>query len=310
VTYSIVARDEVSGAMGIGCESHFFAPGASVTWAEPGVGVVATQSFVDPRYGHFGLVGLREGRRGADILVELCANDPNSQVRQVALVGANGDAATWTGENCIGFAASISEGPVAVAGNMLANADVIPAMLAAYQSSLPSASGSTGLGERILRAMRAAEDAGGDVRGSQGAVLVVVDRERTAEPWAHRPIDLRVDDARDPIGELHRLFILRQAFDPVYATIMAPGLMVGEFHEPMPGDLDRAAAALTNSAVVVGANQEARFWHAILLVRAGRTDDARILFKAATRVVPALSKLADKLVAAGILSEAQRNMLR
>jgi uncharacterized Ntn-hydrolase superfamily protein len=309
VTYSIVARDEVSGAMGIGCESHFFAPGASVTWAEPGVGVVATQSFVDPRYGQLGLVGLRDGRSCADILAELRASDPNPEVRQVALVGATGDAATWTGENCIGFAASISAGPVAVAGNMLATADVIPAMLAAYQSSSP-AGGPNPLGERILRAMRAAEDAGGDVRGSQGAVLVVVDGERTAEPWAHTPIDLRVDDARNPIEELQRLLILRQAFDAVYATIMAPGLMIGEFHEPMPGDLDRAAAALTNSAAVIGDNQEARFWHAVLFARAGRTYEARILFKAATKVVPALSKLADKLVTAGILSEAQRNTLR
>ena len=309
MTYSVVARDDVSGAIGIGLELHFFAPGASATWAEPGVGVVATQAFLDPRYGQLGLAGLREGRRGADILAELRASDPNPQVRQVALVGATGDAVAWTGENCIGYAASISAGPVAVAGNMLANADVIPAMLAAYQSS-PSASGPTGLGERILRAMRAAEDAGGDVRGSQGAVLVVVDGEPTAEPWAHTPIDLRVDDARDPIGELQRLLMLRQAFDPVYATIFTPGLMVGEFHEPMPGDLDRAAAALTNSAAVIGDNQEARFWHAVLFARAGRSHEASILFKAATRVVPALSKLADKLVAAGILSEAQRNTLR
>ena len=104
--------------------------------------------------------------------------------------------------------------------------------------------------------------------------------------------------------------MLRKAFDPVYATILAPGLMVGEFHEPVPGDLDRAAAALTNSAAVIGDNQEARFWHAVLLARAGRSHEARTLFKAATKVVPALSKLADKLMAAGMLSEVQRNTLR
>ena len=232
-------RDEISRAIGVGCESHFFAPGASVTWTEPGVGVVATQAFVDPRYGQLGLAGLREGRHGADILGQLRANDPNPEVRQVLLVGAAGDAAAWTGQNCIGFAASLSEGSVAVAGNMLANADVIPAMLAAYRAS-PAGSGPNGLAARILSAMRAAEDAGGDVRGSQGAVLVVVDGEPTAEPWAHKPIDLRIDDASDPIGELGRLLKLRQAFDPVYATMFAPGLMVGPFHEPAPGDLARA----------------------------------------------------------------------
>jgi hypothetical protein len=86
--------------------------------------------------------------------------------------------------------------------------------------------------------------------------------------------------------------------------------MVGEFYEPAPGDLDRATAALTNSAAVIGDNQEARFWHAILLARAGRSDQARTLLKAATRVVPMLSQLADKLVDAEFLSEEQRNALR
>jgi pimeloyl-ACP methyl ester carboxylesterase len=243
-----------------------------------------------------------------DILGELRASDPNPEVRQVLLVGAAGDAAAWTGENCIGFAASLSEGPVAVAGNMLANADVIPAMLAAYRSS-PAGKGANGLGARILSAMRAAEDTGGDVRGSQGGVLVVVDGEPTAEPWAHKPIDLRVDDASEPIGELERLLKLRQAFDPVYATMFAPGLMVGPFHEPAPGDLARAAAALADASAVIGDNQEARFWHAILLARSGAWTEARTLFAAATKVVPALSQLADKLVSARILSQAQREAL-
>ena len=309
MTYTIVARDDRSGAIGIGCESHFFAPGASVTWTEPGVGAIATQAFVDPRYGHLGLGQLAGGSAAGEVIARLMLDDPNPEVRQVALVGSRGDAAAWTGGNCIGFAGSLVEGPVAVAGNMLANAEVVAAMLVGYRS-VPDEGGARGLARRIHGAMRAAEEAGGDVRGSQGAVLVVVDGERTDEPWKHRPIDLRVDDAKDPIGELERLLDLRQAFDPVYATMFAPGLMIGEFHEPTPGDLTRTSSALSEAARVIGDNQEANFWHAMLLARAGRHHEARALLDAAVAVVPALADLAHRLVAAKILSGAQFDALR
>ena len=309
MTYTIVARDDRSGAIGIGCESHFFAPGASVTWTEPGVGAIATQAFGDPRYGYLGLRQLAGGSAADEVISRLKADDPNPEVRQVVLVGSRGDASAFTGGNCIGFAGSLVEGPVAVAGNMLANAEVIPAMLVGYRSA-PAGDGARGLARRLHSAMRAAEEAGGDVRGSQGAVLVVVDGERTDEPWKHRPIDLRVDDAKDPIGELGRLLDLRQAFDPVYATMFAPGLMVGDFQEPTPGDLMRASSALSDAARVIGDNQEANFWHAALLARAGRHREARDLLDAAIAVVPALADLAHRLVAARILSKAQVDALR
>jgi len=103
--------------------------------------------------------------------------------------------------------------------------------------------------------------------------------------------------------------MLRRAFEPVYATMFAPGLMVGPFHEPAPSDLARAAAALADASAEIGDNREARFWHAILLARSGAWTEARTLFDAATRVVPALSQLADKLVSARILSQAQRDAL-
>ena len=302
MTYSIVARDEASGAMGVACQSHFFAPGAVVTWAEPGVGVVATQAFVDGRYGQQSLAGLRAGRPAEQIVADLISYDPHPEVRQFALVGRNGSAAVHTGEACIESTGALSLGGVAVQGNMLANDQVLPAMMDAYLKE-PYLDGPDGLARRLLRAMRAGEDAGGDVRGSQGAVLVVVDGEPTDAPWNHKPIDLRVDDHVDPITELERLLELRLAFDPVYQTMFAPGLMVGGYHEPNPGDLERTRRELEQSIVVVEPNQEARFWLGVLLARSGSIPEARQELRATYAVNPGLTAMTRRLVTAGILTE-------
>jgi uncharacterized Ntn-hydrolase superfamily protein len=284
VTYSIVARDEQSGAMGVACQSHFFAPGAVVTWAEPGVGVVATQAFVDGRYGQRSLAGLRAGRRPDQIVADLIRDDAHPEVRQFALVGRSGPAAVHTGAACIQSTGDLSAGGVAVQGNMLANDQVLPAMMDAFLQD-QDITGPGGLARRLLRAMRAGEDAGGDARGSQGAVLVVVDGKPTDAPWDHKPIDLRVDDHVDPIGELERLLELRLAFDPVYQTMFAPGLIV----EP---------------------NQEARFWLGILLARSGSTAEARKELRRCYAANPGLTVMTRRLVTAGILTEQEYEELQ
>ncbi|HEY9315157.1 DUF1028 domain-containing protein [Williamsia sp.] len=297
MTYSIVARDPVTGSFGTACQSHFFAPGASVTWARAGYGAVATQAFVRGGYGGAGTARLGD-ETAPLVLREMLAADRHPEVRQVLMVGADGIAAAHTGSSCIESCGDIVDGDVAVAGNMLANNDVLPAMIEGYRSSrLPFA-------DRLLAAMVAAEEAGGDARGSQGASLLVVDGTVDDDPWDHKPIDLRVEDHPDPICELTRLLTLRRSFDAVSAAMFAPGLMVGDFREPAAGDLDRALDALLSAADVLAPNPEPLFWRAMLLLRSGRTDDARAGFAALFDENPHLRQFSERVAAAGFVDAA------
>ncbi|NWJ72689.1 DUF1028 domain-containing protein [Pseudonocardia sp. ICBG1122] len=304
MTYSIVARDPATEQLGVGCESHFFAPGAGVTRADPGVGAVATQAFVDGRYAAAGMAALAAGRPAAEVLDDLLRTDPHPQVRQVALVGRSGDAASWTGGACIGFCGGIIDGAVAVQGNMLASDRVLPDMLAAYLSSFGD------LAERVMAAMEAAEAAGGDVRGSQGASLVVVDGDQVDDPWNHRPVDLRVDDHPDPVGELRRLLGQRRAFDAVSSTMFAPGLMVGPYREPESGDRDRALARLGVAAEVMEGNPEADFWAGVLLARSGDRTAARERLAGPLRINPRLHDFLERVAEAGFLDRDRIEELR
>jgi len=296
MTYSIVARDDASGQLGVACESHFFAPGAAVTWALPGIGAIATQAFIDGRYGGTGMSMLAGGATAAEILGKLTAEDPHPEVRQVGLVGVSGDAASWTGSSCIAAAGGLVDGPVAVQGNMLEDTSVLPAMIEAYHRS------DGDLAERLMCAMEAAEAAGGDIRGSQGAALLVVGGDAALDPWNHKPVDLRVDDHPEPIGELRRLLGYRRAFDAVSGTMFAPGLMVGPYREPRAGDRDRALAALAAAAQVMIGNPEADFWRGILLARSGDLAGARDQLAAALAANPRLATFLDRLAAAGFLN--------
>lgn len=304
MTYSIVARDPVTGQLGVACESHFFAPGAGVTWARPGVGAIATQAFIDGRYGGVGLDMLAAGVAADDVVARLGAADPHPEVRQVGMVGATGDAATVTGGACIAVAGGIVDGPVAVQGNMLDNDDVLPAMLAAYRHAAGD------LAERMMTAMEAAEHAGGDIRGSQGAALLVVGGEQVDDPWNHVPVDLRIEDHTDPIGELRRLLTYRRAFDAVSGTIFAPGLMVGEYAEPEPGARDRALADLAAAAEVMTGNPEAAFWRGILLARSGDLSAARDQLHEPLRANPRLATFLGRLAAAGFIGHDDLEKLR
>lgn len=304
MTYSIVARDERTGQLAAACESHFFAPGVGVTWATPGVGAIATQAFVDGRYGGAGTAGLGAGRPAAEVLDELLAADPHPEVRQVALVGPSGDAASWTGQACIGFCGNIVDGPASVQGNMLGDERVLPTMLDAYRSATGD------LAERVMVAMEAAEAAGGDVRGSQGAALVVVNGQRVDDPWNHRPVDLRVDDHADPIAELRRLLGYRRAFDAVSGTMFAPGLMIGPYREPEPGDRDRALAELAAAASVTTGNPEADFWSGVLLARSGDLERAREHLTGPLRSNPRLYGFLGRLAEAGFLTHDDLEKLR
>jgi uncharacterized Ntn-hydrolase superfamily protein len=193
VTYSIVARDPTSGELGVAVQSRSFNTGAACAWAEAGVGAVATQSFTERRYGPRGLALLAEGREPREALDELLAADESRAIRQVAFVDVHGATAAHTGTSCIPHAGDLAAENVSVQGNMLRSADVWPAMGEAFDSTAGT------LAERLLAALDAAEAAGGDYRGRQGAGLVVVSGEPDELPSVDRVFDLRVDDHEEPL---------------------------------------------------------------------------------------------------------------
>jgi uncharacterized Ntn-hydrolase superfamily protein len=201
-TYSIVARDPSTGDLGVAVQSHWFGVGAVVAWARPGVGAVATQSVVEVAHGPNTLERLQEGLVAPAALGAVLREDPLAHFRQLGVVDAGGGVAVHTGSGCIPCAGEAAGEELACQANMMAN-DTVPAAMAGAYSAHDG-----DLAERLLAALDAAEDGGGDVRGRQSAALLVVPAQ--GEPWRVR-FDVRVEDHADPLGELRRLVRLARA---------------------------------------------------------------------------------------------------
>jgi uncharacterized Ntn-hydrolase superfamily protein len=206
-TYSIVARDPKTGELGVAVQSHYFSVGPVVPWAESGVGAVATQSLVLVDYGPQGLDLMRAGLTARQALDSLLKADAHNEGRQVAMVDAKGNVATYTGPKCIPDAGHLEGDQFSVQANLMSNPTIWPAMKAAYEKAEGD------LAERLLRALEAAEKAGGDIRGRQSAAILVVRGQSSGKPWADKLFDLRVEDSADPLKELRRLMRLRRAYN-------------------------------------------------------------------------------------------------
>ena len=284
-TYSIVARDPATGELGVAVQSHWFSVGSVVTWAEAGVGAVATQSFTEISYGPLGLEAMRNGKSAAEALTELRAKDPHPEVRQVAFVDSAGRVAVHTGESCIPGAGHRTGEGYSVQANLMLTAEVPDAMARAYESA-------TGpLAERLLAALEAAQGVGGDIRGKQSAAILVVRAETSEQPWLDRRVDLRVDDHEHPLAELGRLLRLHRAYE-----------LMNEGDEAMAaGDMERALARYAAAEAMFPENDEFLFWHAVTLVTNGRVDDALPLFARAFRTHPSWMLLVPRLQRAGHL---------
>ena len=198
-TFSIVARDPQTGELGVAVQSHWFSVGSIVPWAEAGIGAVATQSFVDPSYGKLGLDLMRAGKSAPDTLKSLLAGDEGRDVRQVAMIDAQGRVAAHTGSKDIQAAGHIVGRDYSVQANLMLDEKVWPAMSRAFETTKGD------LAERMLAALDAAQEAGGDIRGRQSAALIVVSGKPTGRSWSDRLFDLRVDDHSEPLKELRRL---------------------------------------------------------------------------------------------------------
>lgn len=289
-TFSIVARDAATGEVGVAVQSHWFCVGCIVTWAEAGVGAVATQSFVEPAYGRDGLRLMRQGVAAPEALARLLKEDVARNVRQVAFIDAAGRVGTWTGSKDIPAAGDLVGTPsgghpesitidgapedgrihvgdgFSVQANMMLNDRVWPAMARAFRET------GGDLADRMLAALDAGQAAGGDARGRQSAALLIVRGRSTGRPWQDRIFDLRVDDAEYPLKELRRLVLLQRAYNHMNAGDLAveKGDREGALREY--GAAERIAAATPD--ILPSRLNEMRFWHAVALVNMNRLDEA------------------------------------
>ncbi|HVC70890.1 MAG TPA: DUF1028 domain-containing protein [Acidimicrobiales bacterium] len=197
MTYSIVARDPESGQFGVAVQTCWFSVGAIVPWAIAGVGAVATQAMVELAYGPRCLDKLVTGADARRSLDAVRAGDEASGLRQVAVVDGGGGVSAFTGDLCIDFAGHQTGDGYSVQANMMASADVWPAMADAFET------GKGPFPERLLGVLRAGERAGGDARGRMSAAILIVKADRQDHPWEGRVVDIRVDHHDQPSTNSH-----------------------------------------------------------------------------------------------------------
>ncbi len=294
-TFSIVARDPATGEMAVGVQSHWFAVGTIVSWGASGVGVVATQSFVNPAYGPDGLQLMARGHAAGEALRLLVEKDEGRDFRQVAFMDVHGEVANFTGEKCIRFASGESGENFSVQANMMLNDLVVPAMGRAFEKwkDLP-------LAERVLRAMMAAQDAGGDIRGKQSASLIVVGPDRVEEPWLDKKIDLRVDDHDEPLKELDRLLKVHRAYDH-----MNRGDLAVERN-----DMEQALEEYGAAEALFPENLEMKYWKAVSLANNGKFEESLPIFRYVFERDDNWRELTRRLPASGLITVPGREMAR
>lgn len=288
-TFSIVARDPATGEMGVAVQSHWFSVGSIVTWAEAGVGAVATQSFVDPGYGLRGLELMRGGTSGVDALATLLAKDAQREVRQVAMIDAQGRVAAHTGALAIAAAGHRLGHQYSAQANLMANDRVWPAMADAFERTAGD------LADRMLAALDAGQKAGGDIRGTQSAAILIVKGTSSGRPWAgaDRVFDLRVEDSPAPIAELRRLIRLQRA----YAHANRGDELMSE------QNVDHALREYREAARLAPEIEELPFWQAVTLASIGRVEEALPIFRSVFAKNPAWADLVPRLPAAKLLPD-------
>jgi uncharacterized Ntn-hydrolase superfamily protein len=280
VTYSIVARDPDTGELGVAVQSHWFSVGSIVTWAQPGVGAVATQANAEVTYGPGALALLADGVPAPDALARLVAADPGGPSRQVAVVDAHGRVGVHTGPKCIAYAGHITGEGVSCQANIMATARVWPAMLDAFQAG----AGSRSLTTRLLEALDAAEREGGDLRGRQSAAILVVPAQ--GEPW-RTLISLRVEDHPNPLPELRRVVRLHEAYG-----------LAGQADELLnAGRHDEAARLYVEASQRVPDSHELLFWAGLGTAQAGDLEAGVAKVRRAIELQPTWRELLPRLPA-------------
>lgn len=292
-TFSIVARDTATGEMAVGVQSHWFSVGSLVPWGRSGVGVVATQSFVNPGYGPQGLDLMQEGKSASEALGILVAQDEGKEYRQVAFLDASGRAEAFTGEKCVEAASHITGKNFSVQANMMLNNKVVPAMELAFRSypNLP-------LAERVVKVLQAAQEAGGDIRGKQSAALIVVGPEKVKNTWEDKKIDLRVDDHEQPLEELERSLKVARAYE-----FMNRGDLAMEEE-----NVEKALEQYGEAMKLFPENLEMKYWTAVALANSGRIDEASTLFDSIFKADDNWREMTKRLPASGLLNISEEEL--
>ena len=291
-TYSIVAMDPKTGEIGVAVQSHWFSVGTIVAWGEAGVGVVATQSFVNPSFGLRGLALLKEGKSPQEAVNELLGSDTGKEMRQLAILDVKGRAASFTGKICIPAAGNLVGENFSVQANLMKNDKVWPAMAEAFKKSEGP------LAERMLLALEAGEKAGGDIRGKQSAVIMVFKGKSSGKLWEDKIVDLRVDDNPAPLREMRRLLKVHRAYEH-----MNNGDMAVE-----KGDDKVAMQEYSAAEKMFPDNIEMKYWHAVALANIGRLEEALPMFKLIFKIDDNWKILTPRLLDNGMLKVSKEQL--
>ncbi len=292
-TFSIVARDPNTGEMAVAVQSHWFSVGTAVSWGEAGVGVVATQSFTNKSFGLRGLELLRQGKSPQEALDILLSDDTGKDFRQVAILDKFGRVATHTGKSCIDMAGHTNGENFSVQANMMLNDKVVPAMEKAWKgnSTLP-------LAERMIAVLKAAQQAGGDIRGRQSAALLIVAPEATSSPWNDELIDLRVDDSNHPIQEIDRLLKVFRAYEHMNK---------GDYHVEK-NDMPNAMEEYNKAMKMFPNNLEMQYWTAITLANGKEIGKASVMLQTIYKKDANWRELTKRLPKAGLLTVSENDL--
>ncbi|MXZ73872.1 MAG: DUF1028 domain-containing protein [Gemmatimonadetes bacterium] len=208
-TFSIVALDPDTGDLGVATQSKYLAVGSVVPWARFNAGAIATQAWANASFGPRGLDLLEQDVGAIDTLERLIESDAGRQSRQVGVVDLDGTAAAFTGEECQEWAGHVTGAGYVCLGNILAGEEVVAAMAETFE-----APGEEDFAAKLLTALTAGQEAGGDQRGMQSAALLVAREGGSCGSTSDFLVDLRVDDHADPIEELKRLYLLHGRLNP------------------------------------------------------------------------------------------------
>jgi uncharacterized Ntn-hydrolase superfamily protein len=284
-TFSIVARDTITGELGVAVQSHWFNVGAVVPWGEAGVGVIATQSFVNVSFGIRGLELLKQGLTPSQVIDSLLSDDSGRDLRQVAVLDSKGRVASYTGKNCVPAAGNLIGDNFSVQANLMLNDRVWPAMAEAFKTEKGP------LAERMVAALEAGRKAGGDIRGKQSAALMVFKGRSSDKPWEDKLIDLRVEDNPEPIKELKRVLKVYRAYEH-----MNQGDLAVE-----KGNMKKAMEEYSAAEKMFPGNEEMKYWHAVTLANNGRVSDSLPIFKEVFSANTNWKTLTPRLVPVGLL---------
>jgi uncharacterized Ntn-hydrolase superfamily protein len=280
-----VALDRADGKMGVAVQSHWFSVGSTVTWAEAGVGVVATQSFVEASYGPLGLKLMKALKSPRDALDLLLGRDRKPEVRQVAMVNTKGEVAVHTGTRCLPESGHEAGKGFSAQANLMSTDRVWVRMASRFRSSRGSLAG------RLMAALEAGEAAGGDIRGRQSAAMLIVRTEQSPKPWEGEVLDLRVEDNPEPLKELKRLVRLHEA----YTHADMGDELVTE------GKMRKAMKEYSLAARLAPQVEELKFWQAVGLLNHGDRRGAMVLMKDVFRRRQAWRRVLAQLPKYGLL---------